>query len=113
MHYTGVDDEHRCGGTPDDLPPVTRDRDHTGREITEVEPLDKEIMVWEIQPANRRGLDVLWEREYQRAVTLAKEVLTDLVDALEDEEALEKGATVSMKLVKTTLLEYLESTVED
>lgn len=81
--------------------------DHHGRAITEEEPPEKTILVWVITPG-AGGFDENWIRGYQDAVDFAQERLHQIVDDLSESDALSEGASVKMKLRKTTVAEYQE-----
>lgn len=76
-------------------------KDHYGRPITEDEPLNKVIKVWEITPHVDTSYDTLVEREYQKAVEAAKCVVEHLMD-----EPFEGCLEIKIRLIEMTLEDY-------
>jgi len=86
---------------------MTEQLDHTGRPVPDGETPDKTILIWAIYPGDP-DQDEYWVRGYQEAVTHAQNLLSDRVDSSSEEDLLESGITITMKLRRTTLAEYNE-----
>jgi len=89
--------------TSETKPPL----DWDGRPVPDNEPDDKEIMVWEIEPAHTSEYDGVLIRDYRKAMQYARERLESIMDgAGYEEEDLKEGVSVTVKLVTTTVREY-------
>lgn len=81
-------------------------KDWQGLPIKEEEPDDKIISVWQITPHYDSDYDSLITRDYNDACTFAEGIAVALMDTATEEELLDKGIKLEVKLVKMTLSEY-------
>lgn len=82
-------------------------RDWQNLPVTGPESADTVILVWVISPGVD-GFDEIWAREYSLALEIAERVIEDLADETGEEDLLEHGVKVGMKLRRTTVGEYRE-----
>lgn len=80
--------------------------DWQGYPITADEPDDTKILVWVIAPGGPGMADEVWERDYHRATELANESLYMRVDDAGQDDLIEHGVAIKMKLRWTTVGEY-------
>lgn len=90
--------------------PITSVTDWKGIAITELEPPDKVILVWEISPHPTEPGDYYYclERGYQRAIELAQLAIANGMDETGEETLRAEGTTVVVKLREIRLDEYEE-----
>ncbi len=98
-------------GTTQELIPVGSSDvfgcDWEGKPITGQEPANKLVLVWQITPhPTDSSFDTCVERDYHKAVELAKEAIENWVDQADEECLKGDGVTVSMKLILMRLDEY-------
>ena len=77
--------------------------DWQGIPIEGDEPDDKVINVWVISPSQDASYDETWIRDYHKALEYAGQSLELAVDTLQEDELLEHGVILKMKLRKTTV----------
>lgn len=79
---------------------------YEGIKITEDEPDDKIIKVWEIDPHPDPNYDVCWVRDYYEMQDYACETLRDCINSSGEKQMLEKGFTIKVKLIEVKLSHY-------
>lgn len=87
-------------------------KDWQGLPIKEEESDDKIISVWQITPHYDSDYDSLIARDYNDACKYAEGIVVALMDSATEEDLLEKGIKIEVKLVKMTLGEYKASEMD-
>ncbi len=79
-------------------------KDHEGKEITEQESPDKIIKVWCISPHQQDEYAYCVERDYHKAIKIAKDTVEYLMDSTGSDEKIE----VKIWVIEMRLCDYLE-----
>jgi len=82
--------------------------DWRGEKLPNNESPESIINCWVIEPSRNKEFDEIWIRSYFDAMDYTSDLIQDLMDSTGEEDLLESGVTVNVKLKKVKLRDYLD-----